>query len=169
MRWNQKANALAPPCPPCPRPSLPLTTLLEGGVCLLNICVPVRASRASEGPFLHADFIVVINPLYESSPPLGLQMPESKIFLSSKDKLFFSLQQILEKNIGSASTPSEILWGIYYIFRCIGVYSFSHKSEERLIHRGTFCCSESFLLLHTRTSLIADPGNHSVWSDTGKA
>lgn len=95
-------------------------------------------------------------------------MPESKILLSSKDKLFFSLQQILEKNIGSASTPNERLWGIYYIFRYISVY-FSHKGEKCLIHRGTFCCSESFLFLHTHTLLIADPGNHSVWSETGKA
>lgn len=53
---------------------------------------------ASEGPVLRGDFMAVINPLYESSPMLRLQMPESRIFLSTQDKLFLSLHRFWKKN-----------------------------------------------------------------------
>lgn len=59
--------------------------------------------------------MAVINPLYESSPLLGLQMSESRIFLSAKDKLFFSVQQILEKKL-VLHPPQMKYCGVYITY-----------------------------------------------------
>lgn len=89
--------------------------------------LPVLTSQlASEGPVLHSDFMAVINPLYESSPVLRLQMPESRIFLSTQDKLFFSLRRFC------MSTPNEILCVLYCLSGYMDMYLFSHKGEEVL-------------------------------------
>lgn len=75
--------------------------------------------------------MAVINPLYEPSPLLRLQVPESRIILSTKTKLFFSLLQIPGERISSAPTLSETVW-VYIPSLELWVCLFSHRGGKWL-------------------------------------
>lgn len=90
--------------------------------------------------------MALINPLYEPSPLLRLQVPESRIILSTKTKLFFSLLQIPGERISSAPTLSETVWVCIPALE-LWVYLFSHRGEKWL-----------FWWFHTQLG-NASPGN----------
>lgn len=138
-------------------------------VCLLNVCILIRASRASEVPFLHDAFMAVINPLYEPRPLLRLQMLESRIFLSTKDKLFFqSPTNSGKKKLLLHPPQNEIVWGVYYMSD-IQVCICSATEVKNVLFTEAPSAALNPFWFYTHTPCQCEPpGNHSMCQRLGE-